>query len=372
MLSFQVPVLGSLFVSFRPTLIRFPQLFLRCLPYAFAFGTFRFPSAFFRPLPFRLRLLSFLFLPFPSSCLRLSVAFPVLRFFLSASLFSTFSSAWFPMLQFRFPVLGFLFVSFHPSRLRSHSCSTGASLLFRFLSSASLPGFSARLLLSFVRFCSLLTTQLSALSFPFFPFSPGSGSFGASFLFCPACCHAILPIPVLSFLQFLSPPAGSPHSGYPCVSAFRFLFRPLPLGIRFRFWLLGFEAHLHGVAPRSFRCSRRELRYIITRSSNCQALFLLFLNFFAIPLFRIFQASPCSETRKCIIQSYFCPSIGCSIEKHRISFETRCFISQIFFVHCFCFRYRITFFCLPSNQAVRLSNTISARRLMDSFVANAI
>ena len=45
--SFQVLVLGSLFVSFRPSLIRFPQLFLRCLPSAFAFGL----SA-FRPLPF--------------------------------------------------------------------------------------------------------------------------------------------------------------------------------------------------------------------------------------------------------------------------------------------------------------------------------
>ena len=61
MLSFQVLVLGSLFVSFRPSLIRFPQLFLRCFPYALALGIFRFSSAFFRPLPFRLRLLSPLF-----------------------------------------------------------------------------------------------------------------------------------------------------------------------------------------------------------------------------------------------------------------------------------------------------------------------
>ena len=35
-------------------------------------------------------------------------------------------------------VLGFLFVSFRPSRLRSHSCSTGASLLFRFRFSSGL------------------------------------------------------------------------------------------------------------------------------------------------------------------------------------------------------------------------------------------
>ena len=33
------------------------------------------------------------------------------------------------MPSFQVPVLGFLFVSFRPTRLRSHSCSTGASLL---------------------------------------------------------------------------------------------------------------------------------------------------------------------------------------------------------------------------------------------------
>ena len=82
-----------------------------------------------------------LFLPFPSSSFRLTVASAMLRFFLSASPFSTLSSAWFSMLLFRFSVLGFLFVSFHPSRFRSHSCSTGASLLFHILPFASLPGF---------------------------------------------------------------------------------------------------------------------------------------------------------------------------------------------------------------------------------------
>ncbi|MBQ5357247.1 MAG: hypothetical protein IIU57_03355, partial [Oscillospiraceae bacterium] len=61
---------------------------------------------------------------------------------------------------------------------------------------------------------SVLTTQPSALSFPFFPFSPGGGSHGAYFLFRPACCHAVLPIPVLSFLRFLSPSAVSLHRSY--------------------------------------------------------------------------------------------------------------------------------------------------------------
>ena len=56
MLSFQVPVLGSLFVSFRPSLIHFPQLFHRCFPsfplprVRFFPGLFCLPSGFFRPL----------------------------------------------------------------------------------------------------------------------------------------------------------------------------------------------------------------------------------------------------------------------------------------------------------------------------------
>ena len=66
--------------SFRPSLIRFPQLFLRCFPFALALGIFRFPSASFRPLPFRLQLLSLLLLPFRTSWLRLTVASPVRRF----------------------------------------------------------------------------------------------------------------------------------------------------------------------------------------------------------------------------------------------------------------------------------------------------
>ena len=139
--SFQVLVLGFLFVSFRPSLLRSHScstgacllLSLSAFPLLLPLSFVRFFSgsdylAFSSSFPF-------------SSCFRLTVASTMLRFFLSASPFSTFSSAWFPMLLFRFPVLGFLFVSFHPSRFRSHSRSTGASLLFRFLSSASFPGF---------------------------------------------------------------------------------------------------------------------------------------------------------------------------------------------------------------------------------------
>ena len=112
MLSFQVPVLGSLFVSFRPTLIRFPQLFLRCLPYAllrflrFAFGIF--PSfllsfvRFFSGSDYSAFVFSFPFFPvfpfpgppgayfpflFPPVSMR-SVPLPVLSF--PAFLFSAF------------------------------------------------------------------------------------------------------------------------------------------------------------------------------------------------------------------------------------------------------------------------------------------
>ena len=76
--SFQVPVLGLLFVSFCPSLIHFPQLFLRCFPYALAFGLSASSSGSFRPLLFRFRLLGLLFLPFRSSRFCLSVASPVL------------------------------------------------------------------------------------------------------------------------------------------------------------------------------------------------------------------------------------------------------------------------------------------------------
>ena len=59
-----------------------------------------------------------------------------------------------------------------------------------------------------------------------------------AFLFRQACFHAFLPIPVLSFLLFLSPFAPSPHSGYhsswPPVSS-----SAIPLCFRFRFRLLG-------------------------------------------------------------------------------------------------------------------------------------
>ena len=148
-----------------------------------------------------------LFLPFCSSRPCLTAAFPVRP--------SAFASAAFPVLSN--PVSRVLFPGFHtrlsvcflssfPVSLPQpfHRCfplafAFGLSPCSNFLSSV---------------FRSVLITQPSALSFPFFPFSPGGGSHGAYFLFRPACFHAVLPIPVLSSLQFLSPAAVLLHSSY--------------------------------------------------------------------------------------------------------------------------------------------------------------
>jgi len=211
--SVPVLVLGCLFVSFRPSLIRSHScssgaaLLLSPPGCPHPLG---FLSSSLLPVPATQPLL----LPFRSTRPRLAVASPVrsLRFrFLSSprSLRPDFSC-----LPSRFSYLALLFVSFRPSLIRSHSCSSGAALLLSppgcphplgFLSSALLP---------------VPATQPSVLSFPFFPVSPDGGSSGAVFLFRPACCHALRPIPVLSFLFFLSPLAVSPRSGYLSASAF--------------------------------------------------------------------------------------------------------------------------------------------------------
>ena len=144
--SFQIFVLGSTVGFLSPYPDSLPQLFLRCLPHAFAFGLF--PSC---PLSF-VRFLS-------GSGYSASVSsFPFLPAFASQWLFRCrllrfrflgFSRSFrpgFPCLLPRFFVLGFLFVSFRPSRFCSHSRFPGASLVLslsgffpfrRFLSSTS-------------------------------------------------------------------------------------------------------------------------------------------------------------------------------------------------------------------------------------------
>ena len=143
--SFPILVLSFLFVSFRPSLLRSHS---RSTGDPLSAPLFRFPLG---PVP------DFHFLSsasvlashysasvssFPlSSRFRLTVASSVRPFRSRFLAFPRSSQPGFPCFLSRFFVLGFLFVSFHPSRLRSHSWSTGASLLFRFLASASLPGF---------------------------------------------------------------------------------------------------------------------------------------------------------------------------------------------------------------------------------------
>ena len=145
--SFQVPVLGFADGFLSPFPDSLPQLFLRCLPCAFAFGLS--PSDPFPFVPFSSGSgysasassfpLSSRFPPHSGSSSVLPLRFRFLGF--PRSFRPDFSC-----LLSRFFVLGFLFVSFRPSQFRSHSCSTGASLLlslsgfslsFRFLSSAS-------------------------------------------------------------------------------------------------------------------------------------------------------------------------------------------------------------------------------------------
>ena len=121
-----------------------------------------------------------------SSCLRLTVASSVLRSpFRSCGLPRSFLPG-FPCILSRFRYSASLYVSFHPSLIRSHSCSSGACLLLRFLASPSLPAFSVPLPLPFVRF--RFPSGYSALLF-FLSLLPVSASqwlpqcFGSSFRF---------------------------------------------------------------------------------------------------------------------------------------------------------------------------------------------
>ena len=210
--------------SFPFALPRFaPTAVPRVLTFRFRPRSFPLPDHFLSSAPVPLPATQPPVLPFPSSRFRLSGASPVPRLYLSASPLSAFSSARFPVLPFRLLVLGFLFVSFRPSRLRSHSCSTGASLTLslsgfpfplRFLSSASLP---------------VLTTQPPLLLFPSsrFRLAVASAVRRSRFrsLGFPRSRPPGLPCARPRFrysasLQFLSPHAASPHSGYPSASAF--------------------------------------------------------------------------------------------------------------------------------------------------------
>ena len=181
-----VPVLLLSFAVcfFSPFPDSLPQLFLRCLPHAFAFGLF--PSD---PLSF-VRFssgsgYSASGLPFQSSRPCLTVAFPVPDSALASSV-SPFFLTRFPVFSFPVPVLGFLFVSFHPSRFRSHSRSTGASLML------SLSGF-----------------PLSSAFFRPLPFGSDYSAFRSFFSLLPV-------LPCRRFLRCFFP---LPSSLFPCLSS---------------------------------------------------------------------------------------------------------------------------------------------------------
>ena len=151
------------------------------------FRSFPFRSAPFRSLFFRFRLLSLCFFlssffPFPPHSGSSSVL--PLRFrFLG---FPRSLRPSFPCLPPRLFVLGFLFVSFHPSRFRSHSCSTGASLLL------SLSGF-----------------PLSSAFFRPLPFGSDYSAFRSFFSLLPV-------LPCRRFLRCFFP---LPSSLFPCLSS---------------------------------------------------------------------------------------------------------------------------------------------------------
>ena len=250
-------------------------------------GFFRFPSAFFRPLPFRFRLLSLCFFRslLPDSA---SQQLPQCPLSALASRVPPFSPAWFPVPSFPVPVLGFLFVSFHPSRFRSHSRSTGASLLFRFLSSASFPGFSACLPVSFVPFSLLLTTQPSVFLFPFSPFPltavlPVRSGFFRPLRFPPTSGL----FPCLPSDSGTQPPAF-PFSvllfritGTPTASGLLFPARPLPLAFAFGSGYLAPGLYPFGFAPSACVCHFRiGLAYNTTISPICQPLFCVYINYY--------------------------------------------------------------------------------------------
>ena len=198
------------------------------------------------------------------------------------------------MLSFPVPVLSFLFVSFRPSRLRSHSCSTGASLPL------SLPGFSACLPLPFGRFGLLLTTQPSVFPFPSSRSPLTAVPSVRDRFFRP--CRFPLSIPVLSFLRFPFSArcfvSQALHSRRPPVSSSA---APLAFALGSGYLALSFWV----LVPRS------DLTYISTTTSNCQHLFFIFFNYYLVCIYQF-----TSKSKKIALPS-------ASASNHTLSFSNR-------------------------------------------------
>ena len=225
MLSFPVPVLGLLFVSFRPSQLRSHSRSAGAsLPLSLPGFPLLFPLSFVRFFSGSDYSASASSVPF-SSRFCLTAASPVLRTFLSVYPFFHFPSTPVSRASVPFLVLGFLFVSFRPSLIRSHSCSSGAYLLL------SLSVFSRSSPLPFVRFLFRSDYSASALSFPFIPVFP-------THWFSPVPVYplSVPPVSMLpfqlwysAFLFFPSPVCVSPRSGYLTALGFPCGFSRFPL-----------------------------------------------------------------------------------------------------------------------------------------------
>ena len=197
--SFQVLVLGFADGFLSPFPDSLPQLFLRCLPHALAFGLS--PSD---PLPF-VRFssgsgyLAFLFFRSFSSRCRLTAAFPVPPSPLSLPWLSTSVPPGFPCFPSIFSTWLFCRFPFVPPSSAPAAASLVLAFL-RFLASPSFPAFSVPL--PFVRFC--FPSGYSAFCF-FLSVLPAS----ASQRHLPCCLSA--------FASLLSPffPARFPVPSFP-------------------------------------------------------------------------------------------------------------------------------------------------------------
>ena len=192
MLSF--PVLSTrLFVCFlSPFLASLPQLFHECLPCAFAFGLFPFLPVSFVPFCSGSDYSAFLFFRsvLPGSALQLPSRCCPLRF-----RFAGFPLPFRPVSRASLPII---VLGFSAGFLSSFPVPLPQPLSWCFPSSGSLRPLLFGLFpsgsLSFVRSPSVLTTQLSASSFPLLPGFPWQRFFRYAFPFRFACFHASLPV----------------------------------------------------------------------------------------------------------------------------------------------------------------------------------
>ena len=233
--SFRLSVLGFAVCFPSPFPASLPQLFHRCLP-----------SAFFRPLSVFSSSGPLSFVRFPSVsgysafCFFLSVLFTALPhsgFSVAPSLLS--------LLRFSLSVPpGFPCFSFSSRTWLSvgflSSFPVSLPQLFHWCSPFSFPPAFVLCFTFFRPLCfRLLTTQLSALSFPFFPFSLAAVP---SVLICIrfpfVCCHTPVPLwysaSCSSFLRF----PFSPRSGYFSVPSLCLSTLAFPLRFPLRFWIL--------------------------------------------------------------------------------------------------------------------------------------